>query len=57
MYGFVKGEGEGEFGIRTEFRLVHNQKETCHYDLIPLNLIGIRNRSLSVRCQINRIKV
>ena len=23
---------------QTEFRLVHNQKENCHYDHIPLNL-------------------
>jgi len=28
---------------QTEFRLVHNQKENCHYDHIPLHLKVIRN--------------
>ena len=27
-----------------DFRWVHNQKENCHYDRIPLNLKGIRKR-------------
>ena len=31
---------------QTEFRLVQNQKENCHYDRIPFSLKGIRNRFL-----------
>ena len=29
---------------QTEFRWVHNQKENCHYNHIPFNLRGIRER-------------
>ena len=29
---------------QTEFSLVHNKKENCHYDHIPFNLKVIRNR-------------
>ena len=33
---------------QTEVRLVHNQKENCDYDRIPVNLKGIRNRFICV---------
>ena len=28
---------------QTEFHLIYNQKENCHYNHIPVNLKGIRN--------------
>ena len=37
----------------TEFRLVHNDKKNRHYDHIPFNLKGIRNRFLCVCAEEN----